>query len=83
MNEAALEHKLVALLRFVAENEGASLARAAKGLQLRQSELLRCLSLLGDAPALGGLGLVELREDGGRRQLALSERGRNWLEQQA
>ena len=70
----------VALLRLLHERGDIALAAAAKALGLRQSELRRQLSLLGEAPTLGGLGLVEVDEQGGRSpRLRLSERGRDWL----
>ena len=50
----------------------------AKQLGLPQSELLRRLAVLGDAAAIGGLGLVEVLGDGSRPLLHLSERGRAW-----
>lgn len=78
-----MEAQLAGLLRFVAANEGASTARAAKSLGLAQSELFRLLAVLGDDDTLGGLGLVEVRDQADRRCLQLSARGRAWLEQHA
>lgn len=75
MDDAAL----AAVLRFLADHDGASVARVAKQLGLPQSELLRRLAVMGDAAAIGGLGLVEVRGDGSRPLLHLSERGRAWL----
>ena len=78
-----MEVRLAELLRFVAANEGASTARAAKSLGMAQSELGRLLAILGDDAAVGGLGLVGIREDGSRRCLQLNAQGRAWLEQHA
>ena len=77
-----MEDRLVTVLDFVAGNEGASLAKACKRLGLSRSELLRCLGVLGDAPALGGLALVDTVDDHGRPCLRLSVRGRTWRAQQ-
>ncbi len=74
---------LAKLLIFLADNDGASSARLAKQLALSQSELLRLLSALGNDSSVGGLGLVEAREEGSRRRIFLSERGRDWLATQA
>jgi len=74
---------LAAILHFLSDNDGASLPRVAKQLALPQSELLRLLAMLGDDETLGGLGLVESHDDGTRRLLHLSERGRAWLAQHA
>lgn len=74
---------LAAVMWFLADHEGASVARVAKQLGLPQSELLRLLAALGDDAGIGGLGLVESRGDGARRLLHLSERGRAWLAQHA
>lgn len=48
-----------ALLQLVYEQEGLSIARAAKSLRLGQSQLLRLIAELGNS---GGLGLIELRD---------------------
>jgi hypothetical protein len=80
-----MEHDLAQLLRFVAAHGPASLAKAGKALGLAQSELRRLLVVLGDDPEGGGLGLVDVIADAdgrdGRVLLALSARGRAWLEQ--
>jgi DNA-binding IclR family transcriptional regulator len=75
-----MEQRLAELLRFVAGREGASTARASKQLGLARSELQRLLAVLGEDPALGGLGLVRTTADGAREHLALTPRGREWLE---
>ena len=38
------------------------------------------LAVLGEDPALGGLGLLRTTADGARECLALTPRGREWLE---
>lgn len=75
-----MEQRLADLLRFVAAQEGASAARASKQLGLARSELQRLLAVLGEDAALGGLGLVRTTTDGARDRLALTPRGREWLE---
>lgn len=75
-----MEQRLAELMRFVAGNEGASAARASKQLGLARSELLRLLAVLGEDPALGGLGLMRTTADGARDGLALTPRGREWME---
>ncbi len=72
----AAEPALVALLQLVADDEGVSAARACKRLQLSRSELLRALARLGNDPAVGGLGLLELRSDGARDTLWLTDAAR-------
>lgn len=78
-----MEQRLAGLLRFVADNDGASSARACKQLGLARSELQRLLVVLGDDGGLGGLGLVatELVDD--RLLLRLTHEGRDWLERHA
>ena len=78
-----MEAQLAALLRVVAGHEGASTARAARRLGVAASELQRLLAVLGDDPVLGGLGLVDARDDGDRRVLSLTAAGRAWLERHA
>ncbi len=78
-----IEDRLASLLQFVAENDGSSLARTAKQLEISQSELLRMLAVLGNDPTLGGLGLIDAEPDGTRRLLHLTDRGRVWLSQHA
>jgi DNA-binding transcriptional ArsR family regulator len=74
----------VAILALLRERGEVGLAAAARLLGLRQSELRRQLSLLGDASTLDGLGLVEVRDEGGRSpRLRLSGRGRDWLAAQS
>ena len=78
-----MEQRLAELMRFVAGHEGASTARACKQLDLARSELLRLLAVLGEDDALGGLGLVRTTVEGARDRLALTPRGREWLERHA
>jgi DNA-binding IclR family transcriptional regulator len=66
----------LALLRLLAERDGLPMAAAAKRLDLRHSELQRVLTALGDAPALPGPGLVEVRVEDGRTTLWLTDAGR-------
>lgn len=78
--QAWADEQAAKLLRLLQARADLPLAAAAKALDLRQSELRRLLSLLGDTPALGGLGLVELvAADGRSPRLRLSARGRDWL----
>ncbi len=73
----ALDERLLALLALLAEDDGASMPRAAKRLGLAASELRRLLVVLGDDAHLGGLRLVECRaSDRGHERLWLTERGR-------
>lgn len=74
-----IEDRLAAVLRFVDDNDGVSVARAAKQLGLSQSELLRLLAVLGEDRSLGGLGLVAVQEENSRRLLRLTSDGRDWL----
>ena len=62
----------VKLLDLLAAEGTQSAARVAKKLGLAQSQLRRLLTQLGDNTTLGGLGLVEVREDGERLLLSLS-----------
>jgi DNA-binding IclR family transcriptional regulator len=75
-----MEQRLAVLLRFVADNEGTSAARACKQLGLARSELQRLLAVLGDDVALGGLGLVATEHGDDRLLLRLTPQGRDWLE---
>ena len=75
-----MEQRLAELMRFIAGHEGASAARISKQLGLARSELQRLLAVLGDDPALGGLGLVRATAEGARDRLALTPHGREWLE---
>jgi hypothetical protein len=74
-----IDDQLAAVVRFVADNDGASVSRVAKQLGFSQSELLRLLVLLGEDTSMSGLGLITWRDDGVRRLLSLSSRGREWL----
>jgi formate dehydrogenase accessory protein FdhD len=66
----------LALLALLRERDGASLPAVAKRLALSQSELKRLLAALGLEPGVGGLGLVDVREDDGRERIWLTEAGR-------
>jgi DNA-binding IclR family transcriptional regulator len=74
-----IEDRLAAVLRFIDDNDGVSVARAAKQLGLSQSELLRLLAVLGEDRSLGGLGLVALQDENSRRLLRLTADGYEWL----
>jgi DNA-binding IclR family transcriptional regulator len=63
-----------ALLALLRERDGVAIAAAAKRLALSQSELRRLLASLGGA--MGGLGLVDVRDDDGRESLWLTDAGR-------
>lgn len=90
-----MERDLARLLQYVGDRGPVSLAKAGKALTLAQSELRRLLAVLGDDPEGGGLGLVDVARaggdgdrdggdrDGGRELLALTARGRAWLERHA
>lgn len=60
-----------ALLELLVQEDGLSPARACKQLGIARSELQRLLVLLGDDPALGGLGLIELRATDDHERLYL------------
>ncbi len=66
----------LALLRLLSEEDGQSIHRVAKRLQLSLSELQRLLTALGPDPRFDGLDLVAQREEGGRTVLHLTDRGR-------
>lgn len=66
----------LALLQVLAREDGQSIHRVAKRLQLSLSELQRLLTALGPDRRFDGLDLVEQREDGDRILLWLTERGR-------
>lgn len=70
------EETALALLRLLAEEDGQSLHRVAKRLDLSVSELQRLLTALGPDPRYDGLDLVEPRVDGERTRLWLTEKGR-------
>lgn len=67
---------VLALLRLLAQEDGQSIHRVAKRLQLSLSELQRLLTALGPDPRFDGLDLVEVREDGDRTRLWLTDKGR-------
>lgn len=66
----------LALLRLLASEDGQSIHRVAKRMDLSLSELQRLLTALGPDPRFDGLDLVEPRNDGGRTLLWLTEKGR-------
>ena len=78
-----MDPRIAGLLRYLAANDGASVARVCKQAGLARSELLRLLAVLEQDDANGGLGLVRRIEDAGRECLALTPRGREWMEQHA
>lgn len=71
-----MEQHALALLQLLAEEDGQSIHRVAKRLQLSLSELQRLLTALGPDPRFDGLDLVEQREADGRILLHLTEKGR-------
>ena len=70
----------LALLRLLQAEDGQSIHRVAKRLQLGLSELQRLLAALGDDPRFDGLDLVERRQDGERIVLWLTEKGRRLVD---
>jgi len=71
-----LEELLVAIMAQLCEKDGMSDNQIDKKLGIGMSQLNRALVLLGDHTALGGMGLVTVRQDGKRRTLWLTEQGR-------
>ncbi|MFC5578834.1 helix-turn-helix domain-containing protein [Lysobacter niabensis] len=70
------EERALALLQLLAAEEGQSIHRIAKRLDLSLSELQRLLTALGPDPRYDGLDLVEQRGDGERVLLFLTDKGR-------
>jgi DNA-binding IclR family transcriptional regulator len=70
------EDLALALLHLLAEEDGQSIHRVAKRLQLSLSELQRLLTALGPDPRFDGLDLVEQRGNDGRILLHLTDKGR-------
>jgi len=70
----------LALLRLLQAEDGQSIHRVAKRLQLGLSELQRLLAALGDDPRFDGLDLVERRQDGERIVLWLTDKGRRLVD---
>lgn len=66
-----MQELAAALLQLLVQEDDLSPARACKRLGIARSELQRLLVLLGDDPALGGLGLVELRATDDHERLYL------------
>ena len=73
------EDAALAVLRLLREEDGQSIHRVAKRLQLGLSELQRVLTALGDDPRFG-LDLVERRQDGERTLLWLTQKGRRLVD---
>ena len=71
-----IEDQALALLQWLADEDGQSLHRVAKRLGLGLSELQRLLTALGPDPRYDGLDLVEPRVDGERTRLWLTAKGR-------
>ncbi|GAB3258552.1 hypothetical protein GCM10027296_30310 [Chitinimonas naiadis] len=71
-----MEELLLAIMAQLFERDGMSDNQIDKKLGIGMSQLNRALALLGSNAALGGLGLVEARQEGKRRTLWLTEKGR-------
>jgi len=71
-----MEDLLIALVALLAEHDGLSDHQVGKRLGIGMSQLNRALVVLGDDAALGGLGLVTVKQDEKRRTLWLTEQGR-------
>ena len=69
------EERALALLQLLAAEDGQSIHRVAKRLELSLSELQRLLTALGPDPRFG-LDLVEQRVEGERTLLWLTSKGR-------
>ena len=76
MSPASLDEQALALLQLLAAGDGVSTARAAKQLRVSQSELQRLLTALGPDPRYDGFDLVAVRDEGERRTLWLTDKGR-------
>ncbi|NKF23598.1 hypothetical protein [Solimonas marina] len=74
-----MDETAAALLDLVGRHDGLSLARAAKALQLSQSQLRRLLAALGPDTTIGGLDLIVV-DDGEPARLHLTARAREHLE---
>ena len=70
------EERALALLQLLAAEDGQSIHRVAKRLELSLSELQRLLTALGADTRYDGLDLVETRTDGARTLLWLTAKGR-------
>ncbi len=66
----------LSLLRLLADEDGQSIHRVAKRMDMGLSELQRLLAALGDDPRYDGLDLVVQRRDGDRLRLWLTDKGR-------
>lgn len=74
-----MESALITLLQLLAEQGPISTARAARSLRCGQSQLLRLVSVAGEDPRLGSLGLIRLQGDDRRSMLHLTDHGRRWI----
>lgn len=74
-----METGLQAVVELLVQEDGQSAARICRRLGLARSELQRLLAVLGEDPAFGGLGWVELRDDDGRDRLWLTPAARTAL----
>lgn len=70
------DEQAVALLRLLHQEDGQSIHRVAKRMNLGISELQRLLAALGNDARFDGLDLVERREEGDRVLLWLTDKGR-------
>lgn len=70
------EDRALTLLQLLATEDGQSIHRVAKRMDLSLSELQRLLTALGPDPRFDGLDLVEQRNDGERTLLWLTDKGR-------
>ncbi|MBZ4040347.1 helix-turn-helix domain-containing protein [Novilysobacter selenitireducens] len=64
------------LLRLLAGEDGQSIHRVARKLDMGLSELQRLLSALGNDPRFDGLDLVTTSRDGERLTLWLTQKGK-------
>ncbi|WP_035059167.1 hypothetical protein [Andreprevotia chitinilytica] len=71
-----MEDLLIAIMAQLAEHDGLSDHQIGKRLGIGMSQLNRALALLETSAEQGGLGCVVSRQDGKRRTLWLTERGR-------
>ncbi len=70
------EDRALTLLQLLATEDGQSIHRVAKRMDLSLSELQRLLTALGPDPRFDGLDLVEQRNDDERTLLWLTDKGR-------
>ncbi|UEO00821.1 hypothetical protein [Acidiferrobacter thiooxydans] len=74
--DEATEDMAIALMQALCAEGALSLARAAKDLNIRRSQLERLLALLGHTDGFGGLGYVRQEEHQGRIMVTLTAKGR-------